>query len=156
MGRYVFDGTLGEQVRERAREQAGDDGDCVAGRLCYAVPMPPERKPPSAVWKLLNASAPGLRGARLGYGKLRRMNLSSSPRPEPVGRTGECGRCGLCCRILFNCPLLTTDADGLPSCSGYARRPGVCRGFPYDQRDVDDIAAMDADATCTYQFTDEG
>ena len=45
-------------------------------------------------------------------------------------RQGECNRCGACCKILFRCPFLGTDADGQYTCRIYEKRFAQCRLFP--------------------------
>ena len=62
-------------------------------------------------------------------------------------RTGECSQCGKCCLLLFNCPMLTPS--GL--CLIYNKiRPNVCRVFPIDQRDINEVAHCRE--KCGYQF----
>ena len=78
-------------------------------------------------------------------GKVRRAvvgtMLSEEDRAAVAGaRTGECNRCGACCKILFACPFLVEDEDGAFTCSVYQRRPASCRLFPMvpaDLREVD-------------------
>ena len=85
--------------------------------------------------------------AQLG-GKLRRVWLLDW-RPAYVAerlrhRTGECRKCGKCCRLLFRCPFLRRDR----SCRIYGRmRPGSCSAFPIDERDS---GAVGGD--CGYSF----
>jgi len=73
-------------------------------------------------------------------GKLRRFVINRL-RPkyvvEALGkRSGECVRCGACCRLLFKCPFLKFDKAGLAECAIYRRRPINCRIFPLDARDI--------------------
>src|SRR4030042_591469 len=52
-------------------------------------------------------------------------------------RKGECHQCGECCSFLFACPMLTQQR----LCRIYKKtRPGVCKLFPLDQRDIDEVA----------------
>jgi Fe-S-cluster containining protein len=78
-------------------------------------------------------------------GKVRRAvvgtMLSEEDRAAIAGaRSGECSRCGACCKILFNCPFLVEERDGLFRCGVYDHRPPSCRLFPMvpaDLREVD-------------------
>ncbi len=65
-------------------------------------------------------------------------------------RAGECRQCGTCCVLGVPCPLLTRDK----LCAVYGKcRPQVCRVFPIDQRDIDEVAAHGC--RCGYYFPDE-
>jgi len=62
-------------------------------------------------------------------------------------RQGQCQQCGRCCSLVYRCPLLTKD--GL--CITYGKwRPAVCKVFPIDQRDIDEIATLGG--KCGYSF----
>ncbi|MBW2056599.1 MAG: hypothetical protein JRH07_08875 [Deltaproteobacteria bacterium] len=62
-------------------------------------------------------------------------------------RRGKCHQCGRCCSFLFVCPMLTRQ--GL--CSSYDRfRPMVCKVFPIDQRDIDEVTL--SGGQCGYRF----
>jgi hypothetical protein len=87
---------------------------------------------------------------RLLEGKVRRQALIAAD-PSYVAkmvalRAGECNRCGACCRMLFDCPFYVAGTG----CSAYDRRSEVCRVFPIDQRDLDDVAAYGGE--CSYSF----
>lgn len=83
-------------------------------------------------------------------GKIRRF-IQSEFQPNKTAamlalRDGECNRCGACCRILFRCPFLTTDADGQFSCRIYAHRFAQCRNFPIHTKDLREVEE------CSYSF----
>jgi hypothetical protein len=61
-------------------------------------------------------------------------------------RQGECNRCGECCKILFRCPFLATDASGEYSCRIYRWRFASCRHFPVDPRDLLEVV------NCSFSF----
>lgn len=62
-------------------------------------------------------------------------------------RQGTCRQCGACCKLLFTCPMLTKQ--GL--CLVYGTcRPQVCKVFPIDQRDVDEVKFWGIQ--CGYHF----
>ena len=63
-----------------------------------------------------------------------------------AGRQGECNRCGACCKILFRCPFLGTDADGQYTCRIYEKRFDQCRLFPLHPADLREVAE------CSYTF----
>jgi Fe-S-cluster containining protein len=84
-------------------------------------------------------------------GKTRRFVQSTLLRqdPEPLlaRRRGECNRCGACCKILFRCPFLGTDADGQYTCRIYEKRFAQCRLYPLHAGDLREL-----EAKCTYTF----
>lgn len=91
------------------------------------------------------------RWGRLGYGKLRRLLLvhfhMRYVQSQLLLRKGECNQCGCCCRLIFPCALLTRD--GL--CRVYGgRRWLVCKVFPIDDRDLDDVRL--AGGRCGYHW----
>jgi Fe-S-cluster containining protein len=65
-------------------------------------------------------------------------------------RRGECNRCGACCKILFRCPFLGTDAEGQYLCRIYDRRFAACRLFPLHARDLLELGEQ-----CSYTFEEE-
>jgi Fe-S-cluster containining protein len=85
-------------------------------------------------------------------GKTRRFVQSSLLRqdPEPLlaKRRGECNRCGACCKILFRCPFLGTDADGQYTCRIYEKRFSQCRLFPLHAADLAELSE------CSYTFVE--
>lgn len=84
-------------------------------------------------------------------GKIRRYVLVHFKRgyieAQQERRYGECNQCGNCCEILFKCPFLIRDSDGLALCSIYEDRPGQCAAFPIDEKCLADV-----DFDCTYSF----
>ena len=80
-------------------------------------------------------------------GKLRRIYLTTFRpgyvREQIKNRKGECRQCGSCCRLVFLCPHLTSEA----LCRTYSRRSDVCCTFPIDKRDL-----MDVGPHCGYYF----
>jgi Fe-S-cluster containining protein len=81
-------------------------------------------------------------------GKLRRMALGAVLSEQMIGfihetgRTGECDRCGECCKILFRCPFYD-DAKG---CTVYDHRPPSCRLYPIIPADLKEVSR------CSYSF----
>ncbi len=63
-------------------------------------------------------------------------------------RQGECNRCGACCKILFRCPFLGTDAEGQYTCRIYEQRFAQCRLFPLHPQDLREVA------DCSYTFAE--
>jgi len=91
------------------------------------------------------------RWGRLGYGKLRRFVLVHFNRryvqSQLLQRKGKCSQCGYCCRLIFPCTMLTRG--GL--CRVYSgRRWLVCKIFPIDDRDLDDVKS--AGGRCEYYW----
>jgi len=64
-------------------------------------------------------------------------------------RKGECNRCGACCKILFRCPFLGTDAEGQYTCQIYEKRFAQCRLFPLHAADLREVEQ------CSYTFEQE-
>ena len=62
-------------------------------------------------------------------------------------RQGECNRCGACCKILFRCPFLGTDAEGQYTCRIYEYRFTQCRLFPLHPQDLKELGEQ-----CSYTF----
>ncbi|MBS3732343.1 MAG: YkgJ family cysteine cluster protein [Desulfobacterales bacterium] len=87
------------------------------------------------------------------YGKLRRLCLTTlagrRARQRTSRRTGECKQCGTCCKFVFRCPLL--DENGLCKIYHSRLRPEVCRRFPIDRRDVEEVR-LSSGRTCGYGF----
>lgn len=69
-------------------------------------------------------------------GKLLRF-ATSLVLPVDRTRTGECLRCGACCRFLFECPFLreVREHPGQYRCAAYAFRPLQCRKYPRSRRE---------------------
>lgn len=51
-------------------------------------------------------------------------------------REGDCAKCGQCCQLVYECPMLTREKR----CLIYGDlRPMACRYFPIDRRDLRDM-----------------
>ncbi len=61
-------------------------------------------------------------------------------------RRGDCNRCGACCKILFRCPFLGTDAEGQYTCQIYEKRFAQCRLYPLHSQDLLEVKE------CSYTF----
>jgi len=85
-------------------------------------------------------------------GKIRRFVaakvLREDTEPLLAKRQGECNRCGACCKILFRCPFLGTDAEGQYTCRIYDKRFAQCRLFPLHPQDLREVEE------CSYTFAD--
>jgi hypothetical protein len=84
-------------------------------------------------------------------GKVRRFIQSTlipqDNAPLLARRQGECNRCGACCKILFRCPFLGTDAEGQYTCRIYDKRFAQCRLFPLHAQDLAELGGE-----CSYSF----
>ena len=79
---------------------------------------------------------------KLIWGTPRRLFLNvfrpGYVRSSLAKRSGECRRCGACCRLVRRCRYFHDD-DGIPACRLYAGyRPPNCSKFPIDRRDLAD------------------
>ncbi len=87
-------------------------------------------------------------------GKTRRFVQASLLRKDHTSllakRHGECNRCGACCKILFRCPFLTTDAEGQYLCRIYEKRFASCRIYPVHAGELREI-----EGECSYTFEGE-
>ena len=87
-------------------------------------------------------------------GKVRRFVQGSVLREDTEAllakRSGECNRCGACCKILFRCPFLGTDAEGQYTCRIYSMRFSQCRLFPLRAADLRELGEE-----CSYTFEAE-
>ena len=84
-------------------------------------------------------------------GKLRRFYLvyfrKDYVRGQLALRKGECHQCARCCSFVFHCPMLTRGR----LCRTYNKfRLAMCKSFPIDQRDIDEVAL--GGGTCGYHF----
>jgi hypothetical protein len=84
-------------------------------------------------------------------GKARRFFLvhfnKSHIQRQLLQREGDCRQCGACCNLLFTCPTLTKNGR----CLIYGVcRPGACKVFPIDQRDIDEVRMCGG--KCGYGF----
>lgn len=94
----------------------------------------------------------------LSWGVLRRLLLRTL-RPGRIRtaiafREGDCHRCGACCQMTVRCPNLKYE-DGLSTCAAYGARPGNCRDFPVDRRDLADRDRIAPNLACGYTFRAE-
>src|SRR5574340_1498426 len=84
-------------------------------------------------------------------GKTRRFIQANFERQDHdallARRQGECNRCGACCKILFRCPFLGTDAEGQFTCRIYEKRFAQCRLFPLHRADL-----LELEEKCSYTF----
>jgi hypothetical protein len=81
-------------------------------------------------------------------GKVTRF-VTSLVLPVDASRTGECVRCGACCKFLFKCPFLKFE-DGNPNmatCRAYIIRPPQCRKYPRTRKEQ-------IHQPCGYRFKD--
>ena len=64
-------------------------------------------------------------------GKVKRF-FTSLVLPVGASRTGECSRCGACCKFLVKCPFLKYENGdpNSPKCGAYIIRPVQCRKYP--------------------------
>ncbi|HVO10113.1 MAG TPA: hypothetical protein VMX54_05100 [Vicinamibacteria bacterium] len=87
-------------------------------------------------------------------GKARRFIQASLVRQDTEAllarRRGECNRCGACCKILFKCPFLGTDAEGQYTCRIYDKRFAQCRLYPLHAKDLVELRGQ-----CSYSFEGE-
>lgn len=87
-----------------------------------------------------------LEGIAQALGKLRRRYVAVM-RPEFVDegrreRIGNCRHCGMCCHLVFTCPLLMEG-----QCIIYEKRPRQCAEFPVLGRDL-----IGLEESCGYSF----
>jgi len=69
-------------------------------------------------------------------------------------RQGQCIRCGACCKLVFRCPFLVETLTGA-SCMIHKSRPGNCRVFPMDPRDLQERDFVAGDVQCGFHFIDK-
>ncbi len=83
-------------------------------------------------------------------GKLMRL-ATSLVLPVDPSRTGECDRCGACCRFLVDCPFLkpSKESPGCYECRAYFLRPLQCRKYPRTKREQ-------IHQPCGYRFEEDG
>lgn len=83
-------------------------------------------------------------------GKLTRF-VTSLVLPVDPSRTGECERCGACCRFLVKCPFLRPSKEdpGSFECKAYFLRPLQCRKYPRTKREQ-------IHHPCGYRFEGDG
>jgi Fe-S-cluster containining protein len=86
-------------------------------------------------------------------GKVRRFIQAKLMKQDTAAllarRKGECNRCGACCKIVFQCPFLGTDAEGQYICKIYEHRFEQCRLFPLHAADLREVEE------CSFTFEPE-
>ena len=91
----------------------------------------------------------------LGWGKIRRAYLVHLRKDyvtqQLSQRQGECQRCGACCRLMFNCWLISSH-NGDAVCRRYLARSQVCHIFPIDERDIKDRNLVKPEIKCGFSF----
>lgn len=96
---------------------------------------------------------------RLAGGKFRRFLLGMFGKNYvefmTEKRHGECVRCGTCCKLLFDCPYLSFDENGLACCEIHEHKPINCRIFPSTPDDIAERNLLDGSSRCGYSFDDE-
>lgn len=82
-------------------------------------------------------------------GKLTRF-ATSLVLPVDPSRTGECNRCGACCKFLVRCPFLRPSKKdpGSFECRAYFLRPPQCRKYPRTRKEQ-------IHHPCGYRFVDD-
>jgi len=66
---------------------------------------------------------------------------------------GECNRCGLCCKIQFQCPFFVDGGEYNTSCSIYTtpHAPQACLKFPLDPMDLK-LLQREVGNACTFYY----
>lgn len=92
------------------------------------------------------------------WAALRRMVLANFLPDSIVGRykayqRGECNRCGLCCKIQFQCPFYIEEGPYNTRCSIYTtpHAPAACLKFPVDPVDLQ-LLQREIGHACTFYF----
>ena len=92
------------------------------------------------------------------WGALRRHLLSNVLPDSIVYRykayqRGECNRCGLCCKIQFQCPFLVDQGPYNTYCSIYTtpHAPNACLKFPVDPVDLK-LLQREVGNACTFYY----
>ena len=92
---------------------------------------------------------------RLLWGTPRRLFLNvfrpGYVRASLARRSGECLRCGACCRLVVRC-IYFFEENGLPACRLYKLRLPNCSKFPLDCRDLADRDLIAPDKPCGYSW----
>ena len=67
-------------------------------------------------------------------------------------RSGECKRCGACCRLVLKCIYFFYD-NGVPACRLYSKyRPPNCSRFPIDHHDLADRNLVSPHEPCGFSW----
>ncbi|PYT05735.1 MAG: hypothetical protein DMF60_10955 [Acidobacteria bacterium] len=92
------------------------------------------------------------------YGAMRRTVLSNLLPDNILYRykayqRGECNRCGLCCKIQFQCPFFVDEGPFNTRCSIYTTpyAPQACLKFPLDPRDLR-LLQREVGNACTFYY----
>jgi len=92
------------------------------------------------------------------YGALRRTILSNVLPDNILYRykayqRGECNRCGLCCKIQFQCPFFVDEGPFNTRCSIYTTpyAPQACLKTPLDPKDLR-LLQREVGNACTFYF----
>ena len=92
------------------------------------------------------------------YGATRRWIMAKTLPDKILNRwkpyqKGECNRCGLCCKIVFNCPFFFEDGK-TTACMIYTTKHAVppCVSFPADPNDLREVQREVAPAPCPFYF----
>jgi hypothetical protein len=97
---------------------------------------------------------------RLLWGTPRRFLLNlfrpGYVRESLAQRSGECLRCGACCRLVVKCIFCFKDKAGLPACRSYNFRNANCSKFPFDSRDIADRDLIAPHSPCGYSWGRKG
>ncbi len=66
---------------------------------------------------------------------------------------GECNRCGLCCKIQFQCPFFIDEGPYNTRCSIYTtpHAPQACLKFPLDPKDLK-LLQREVGQACTFYY----
>jgi hypothetical protein len=95
------------------------------------------------------------------WAALRRMLLANMLPDNLVARykayqRGECNRCGLCCRIQFQCPFLIDEGPYNTRCGIYTtpHAPKACLKFPVDPKDLA-LLQREIGQACTFYYEGE-
>ena len=66
---------------------------------------------------------------------------------------GECNRCGLCCKIQFQCPFFVDEGPFNTHCSVYTtpHAPSACLKFPLDPLDLK-LLQREVGQACTFYY----
>jgi hypothetical protein len=88
-----------------------------------------------------------------------RRHVLSNLLPDNLGyrykayQRGECNRCGLCCKIQFQCPFFVDEGPYNTHCSIYTtpHAPSACVKFPMDPLDLK-LLQREVGNACTFYY----
>jgi len=91
----------------------------------------------------------------LGIGKFRRFTQTTLQKRlvqrSLAQRTGECVRCGACCRLAFECVFLMKSGSRT-TCLIHKLKPDNCKFFPITPMDIADRDKVRPGVPCGYRF----